>query len=137
MSEANLFEPDSPAACGNSQKIKIINKNHFKIMSKIGKRIGKAAICRLPKNAPQILLVDQNAGYTPAQMRELYEQGLAVGQQNAGIYTQSSSSKNPSWDIPIEERRGIDPADLWEIQTLSRRKVANAHVQDVRKYGKD
>ena len=136
MSEANLFEPDSPAACGNSQ-IKIINKNHFKAMSKIGKRIGKVAICRLPKNAPQILLVDQNAGYTPAQMRELYEQGLAVGQQNAGVYTQSSSTKNPSWDIPIEERRGVDPADLWEIQTLSRRKVANAHVQDVRKYGRD
>lgn len=102
-------------------------------MGKIGKNTGGFSRPKLPSNAVQCQLVDQEQGYTPAQMRELYAQGLAVGAQNAGVYTETAS--NPSWEIPVEEKRGVDPAELWELQVLTRRKVRDCYRADKEKFG--
>lgn len=70
-------------------------------------------------------LVESGLAYTPADMQRMAQQGVAINSMNMeGSYYYEPQSK--SWDIPISERRGIDPADIWNAQMDARNKLRSA-----------
>lgn len=69
---------------------------------------------------------------TPAQMLEMQEKGIPITTQNMQM---SDGEPNPSWNIPLERLRGVDPAELWQQSKTIKEKVKRAHWNDVRKYG--
>lgn len=70
------------------------------------------------------IVVQPNLAITPAKMAELVDSGIPVsssllsGNFNDGV-------TNPSWDIPIDERRGVDVAQVWNAQRQSRKNITH------------
>lgn len=59
---------------------------------------------------------------TPAQMFALAAQGTPVTPQNLGnVYTDGSNKV--TFDVPIDQRRGIDVGDIWEAAQKSKGKI--------------
>ena len=73
-----------------------------------------------PKVAP-------NLAITPSQMMELASHGVPVSLQNAANF--NDGQVNPPWDVPAERVRGVDMADLWQLQMSSRSKLKDAKAQ--------
>lgn len=62
-----------------------------------------------------------NLAVTPGQMFEMAAHGVPISLQNAANFT--DGEVNPSWDVPAEKVRGIDMADLWNLEQSSREKL--------------
>ena len=63
---------------------------------------------------------------TPAQVLKMAEQGLPVtAQMNANMVDGHVKS---DFNIPLEERRGIDMAQIWQEEHTSRKKLKSAHA---------
>ena len=69
---------------------------------------------------------------TPSQMARMTAQGIPISSQLAENFVDGTS--NPSFDIPIEQRRGIDVVQVWEAQKDARLKIINAHKADKQMY---
>lgn len=54
-------------------------------------------------------------------MFEMAAHGVPISLQNAANFT--DGEVNPSWDVPAEKVRGIDMADLWNLEQSSREKL--------------
>lgn len=89
----------------------------------IGKKY--ARVCCCPKRRVDEQPVRPDLSRTPAQMMALVEQGIPVSVPNA-ISAENQGVLNPSWDVPIERKRGTDIADIWQKQQASRKKLADA-----------
>lgn len=70
---------------------------------------------------------------TPADALRLTERGIPVSAVNASEFY--DGDPNPSWTVPLERSRGVDPADAWEAQQTSRKRIRKAHLTDVEVYG--
>lgn len=70
---------------------------------------------------------------TPSQISKMSEKGLAVSAQISQTFVDGVS--NPSFDIPVEERRGVDPVDVWDASQTSRKRIIDAHKKDKQLYG--
>lgn len=68
---------------------------------------------------------------TPSEMYRMASQGIPVSNANLPFI---EGDENPSWNIPAERMRGIDVAELWQLQQDSRAKVVRAHLTDVANY---
>ena len=68
--------------------------------------------------------VQPNMAVTPSQMMEMAAHGVPVSLQNAANF--NDGEVNPSWDVPAERVRGVDMADLWQLQQSSRAKLKEA-----------
>lgn len=90
----------------------------------------KFATCRLKRGD---VVIQPGLSITPSQMMDMAEYGIAISSQMVGSFY--DGDKNPSWDIPAERVRGVDPGDLFELQGEVRRKVVAAHRKDVQVYG--
>lgn len=77
----------------------------------------------------------QGLAYTPSEMLSLAERGIPVNQANAGENNFYDGELNPSWTVPIERDRGVDIADVWQMQMESRSKLNKAHRNDIRVHG--
>lgn len=77
----------------------------------------------------------QGLAYTPSEMLSLAERGIPVNQANVGENNFYDGEINPSWSVPIERDRGVDIADVWQMQMESRSKMRNAHRLDIAKHG--
>lgn len=79
--------------------------------------------------------VQPGLSITPSEMMKLAEQGIPVSAQAGNLDAWNDGSTNPSWYVDSSRLRGIDPADLWQIQRSTRKKMRNAHFSDVEKFG--
>lgn len=67
-------------------------------------------------------VVKPGLAITPAQMRALNAQGIPVSTGNANHLYETGHEKL-SWDIAPDNRRGVDPAELWQIEQSARKKL--------------
>lgn len=70
---------------------------------------------------------------TPQQMLECQQKGLAVASVNTDFLNAGSENVQFS-DLLAEDRRGVDPAELWEIQQFARRKLVAMHRKDKERF---
>lgn len=67
---------------------------------------------------------------TPAVMAEMVDSGIPVSSQSiSGVF--DDGVPNPSWDIPIDLKRGVDVAEVWQAQRDARSHVVNG-VQPIK-----
>lgn len=76
-------------------------------------------LCRIPARETP---VQNGLAVTPSQMWELQQSGFPISTQTAGLSFDDGQYK-VDWEVPMEHRRGIDPADLFEYQEQMRGKV--------------
>ena len=60
--------------------------------------------------------------YTPADMARMHAAGMPVNSANL-INSFCDGDKNPSFDLPIERKRGVDVAEVWETSLNSKKKI--------------
>lgn len=70
-------------------------------------------------------IVQPDLAVTPAQALAMAEKGLPVSaQMNSQMIDGHTHS---DWNVPLEEQRGIDIAQMWQESRNIRRKFENAH----------
>lgn len=80
------------------------------------------------------LPVHGNLVVTPAQMGKMVEQGIPISSQNISM-TPKDGQPNPSWDLPLDQLRGIDPAEMWETSQVIKQRAKRAHDMDRKRFG--
>ena len=80
------------------------------------------------------LPVHGNLTVTPAHMLKMAERGTPISTNNLE-FKPSDGEQNPSWDIPLDRLRGVDPAEMWEQSQVVKQKAKRAHDTDRRVYG--
>lgn len=81
-------------------------------------------ICAICKRKKGELPVHGNLAYTPAEMFEMWKQGVPISNENMG--TPTFESDQTVWNIPIERQRGVDIADVWQTQQTARKRMKQA-----------
>lgn len=71
--------------------------------------------------------VQKDLSYTPSQMLDLTQSGLPVTSSNVSLSSVIDGVPNPGFDIPLDERRGVDIGTLWEQQQSIKKKFRKAH----------
>ena len=85
----------------------------------------KKVILARCKRRPTETDVRSGLSVTPAQVLKMAEQGIPISaQMNTAL---SDGHTGSDFNIPLEERRGIDMADIWQQEMTSRKKLKNAH----------
>lgn len=85
-----------------------------------------------PSDAPFESTVNGLA-VTPADMHRMVDRGIPVTPANDALFF--DGTPNVTFDLPIEDARGVDVNDIWNAQQDSRRKIKNANSIDVQTYG--
>lgn len=91
----------------------------------------KSASCQAQ---PDELPVYSNLVVTPSQMLKMAEKGIPISSQNTS-FQPSDGEKNPSFDLPLDRLRGVDPAAMWEHSQVIKQKARSAHIRDRQRYG--
>lgn len=60
--------------------------------------------------------------YSPSDMAKLHAKGMPINSANI-VESFYDGDVNPSFDIPLERQRGLDPAEIWEQSQNSAKKV--------------
>lgn len=84
------------------------------------------ANCKRRKNEE---IVQNGLALTPAQILKMAEAGIPASSANNPNLVDGSKENN--WIVPIEERRGIDMADLWNERQDIKQRFVNAHSKSV------
>lgn len=69
--------------------------------------------------------VQNGLALTPSDILRMAEQGIPASSANNPNLIDGSTENN--WEVPLEERRGIDMADLWNERQNIKRKFMDAH----------
>lgn len=96
----------------------------------------KYTLGKLVSYNPSEMLLPVKCGlaYTPADMMAMAERGIPISTQNMdGQFNDGET--NPSWSVPLDQVRGIDPAELWQARMSITGRVRKAHKNDRQKYG--
>lgn len=78
----------------------------------------------------QLIPVQNNLALTPSKMAEFVDQGIPVSasQLNGDFFDGVS---NPSWDVSIDLKRGVDVAEVWQAQKTARFNItSNVQTKD-------
>lgn len=78
-----------------------------------------------PKRRTGEQIVQNGLSLSPANALKMAEQGLPSSAQMQ--YREVEGSSNPAWGLPLDERRGIDMAALWQAQRDIKAKFVQAH----------
>lgn len=78
-----------------------------------------------PKRHDYEAEVQSNLSITPSKMLEMAEKGIPVSSQLSGLSFEEGVSKL-DFEPPLEHRRGVDMADLWEAREDLKVKVQKA-----------
>lgn len=92
-------------------------------------RFNPSPSCRFTKDTE----TKQGLSYTPAELMDYAKKGIPVSASNSESYFDGTA--NPSFDMPVDQLRGVDVVDCWVAQNDSRSRLARAHVNDVGIYG--
>lgn len=87
-----------------------------------------------PKRRDDELPVYGNLVVTPAEMMNMADKGIPISAQNMS-YLPADGEKNPSWDLPLDRLRGVDPAQMWEESQVIKQKAKLAHDRDRARFG--
>lgn len=68
--------------------------------------------------------VQDNLAITPSKMAELVDQGIPVSASLLSGVADDGIA-NPSWDLPIDQRRGVDVAEVWCAQRSARENITS------------
>lgn len=73
------------------------------------------------------IIVQPNLAITPSRMAELVDQGIPV---SSSIISGMAFDgvNNPSWDLPIDQKRGVDVAEVWQAQRSARKIITSKVV---------
>lgn len=72
------------------------------------------------------LRVRDNLAITPADAYEMAKQGIPISSQNRADVIFTETTSNIPAELDIMDQRGVDIADVWEAQMISRQRVKNA-----------
>lgn len=77
-------------------------------------------------NCPSECEINTQSGLaiTPARMAEMVNQGIPVSTDNASGQFYDGIPM-PSFDIPIDQKRGVDMAQIWQAQKSARSHISN------------
>lgn len=79
-------------------------------------------VCTIPNELP--IVVQPNLAITPSRMAELVDEGIPVSSSlMSGFF--NDGVENPSWDLPIDQRRGVDVAEVWNAQRDARNNITS------------
>lgn len=79
-------------------------------------------VCNVSNELP--IVVQPNLAITPSRMAELVDEGIPVSSSfMSGFFT--DGVENPSWDLPIDQRRGVDVAEVWNAQRDARNNITS------------
>lgn len=67
--------------------------------------------------------VKQNQALTPAQIADYTAKGIAVSSSQNLVFDEGVPNPGP---LPLEQRRGIDVADVWNASKTSSKKLKTA-----------
>ena len=87
-----------------------------------------------PKRREDELPVYGNLTTTPSQMLHMAERGIPISAQNLGFRPEDGEN-NPSWEIPLDRMRGVDPAEMWEQSQVIKARAKRAHDRDRLRFG--
>lgn len=76
---------------------------------------------------------EQNIAITPSDIQSMVERGIPVSTTNLPSFIDGTI--NPSFDVPIELRRGVDVVDVWDTSQTAKRTLIDAHLKDSALYG--
>lgn len=77
------------------------------------------------KRAKSDVTVQPGLAMTPSQMQRLSERGIPVSSQNLeGMFYDGDA--RPSWDVPLDQQRGVDVATMWQRRKDIAAKLRNA-----------
>lgn len=68
--------------------------------------------------------VQNDLAITPSRMAEMVDSGIPVSTSNLNG-TFFDGVNNPSWDMPIDLKRGVDVAAVWNAQKSARKNISN------------
>lgn len=69
--------------------------------------------------------VQNNLALTPSDILRMAEQGIPASSANNPNLIDGNSDND--WNVPLEERRGIDMTDLWNERQNIKSKFRKAH----------
>lgn len=82
-------------------------------------------VCRISSECD--IITRPNLAITPSQMAKLVDDGIPVSSSMlSGAF--NDGVQNPSWDLPIDQRRGVDVAQVWNVQRDARRAITSKVV---------
>lgn len=70
--------------------------------------------------------VQNGLSISPSKMAELTAKGVPVSVNNLGV-TYETGVDSLSYDVPPQYHRGVDLADLWNMEISSRNKIKKAY----------
>lgn len=76
-----------------------------------------------PRRQSDEVAPQDGLAYTVSDMASMLNSGMPISSQNMQLQA-TQGSNNPSWDVPLEYRRGVDVSEIWEAQQDSRHRVA-------------
>lgn len=88
-----------------------------------------------PKRKENELPVYGNLVVTPAQMMRMSEKGIPISAQNLAFDPTKDGEKNPSFDLPLDRLRGVDPAQMWEESQIIKQRSRHALKRDIDRFG--
>lgn len=103
-------------------------------MKRYIRKYGSCGALNSPKRKVGEPLVRNGLATTPAQMAVLAQKGLPISSDVAGSMFYDGTP-NPSWDVPAENRRGVDAGTLWEMSKDIKTRMRNGMKKDVEMYG--
>lgn len=96
-------------------------------MRYIRKPIVKVQACNLHKNDE---VVQSNLAYTPSDMLNMAQRGIPIQSYMLPDDSIDIGSEKPTFDIPLERRRSVDVAQLWQASQTIKRKMKKTIIQD-------
>ena len=81
--------------------------------------------------------VQNDLAYTPSEMLQMAEQGIAVSAQNLAStdFFDGVPFGQGSFELPVDRMRGVDIADCWQASTSVKKKAKKGLKNDVSVYG--
>lgn len=88
-----------------------------------------------PKRMDGEPIVQNDLAVTPSQMVQMMSDGIPITTQNLHPELFFDGDTNPSFEIPIDQQRGIDVADCWEASQDIRARAKKGLKNDIKKFG--
>lgn len=82
-------------------------------------------------------VVQNDLAYTPTQMMQMAEKGIAVSNQSvsADNFFDGVPVSESTFNLPLERLRGVDVADCWQAEQSIRKKAKKGLRNDIKLYG--
>lgn len=90
-----------------------------------------------PRRHKDERIVQNDLAYTPTQMMQLAEQGIAVSTMTAGndMFFDGVPVSESTFNLPLDACRGVDVADCWQAEQTVRKKAKKGLKNDISRYG--